>query len=138
MTPPPLRFLQIEDDLNNQEIAEYALQALGHVVVTEGTAAAGLARVHAQGEGYDVVLLDLQLPDLSGYEVARRFRAHPATRDWIIVAVTARASQADERMALQAGCDEVIRKPYKRRPFVDQLSACLRRRGRLGPDQALD
>ena len=103
--------LIVEDDPNSQ--------ALMRAVVEE--VLGGRVRVSADGEQAvedavaqppQVVLLDLMLPGLSGWEVARRLRHHPATRGLVIIAVSALARPQEREAALRAGCDAYLSKPF--------------------------
>ena len=105
------------------------------LVVDDNPASLKLVRLLLAGEGYEVhtasdgeaalavlrdvrprlVMLDIQLPRLDGLEVARRVKADPATRDTVVIAMTAYAGEADERRARAAGCDEFLTKPIDTR-----------------------
>ena len=83
----------------------------------------------ARGEGIAIVLLDIGLPDVDGYEVARRLKADPATRHLWLVAVTGYGTQEDRKRALAAGFDEHLAKPVE----PDELDALLQQAaGRAG------
>ena len=71
----------------------------------------------------DLVLLDLMLPALDGFQVARQLKGDPATRTIPIVAVSAMARPDDREAALAAGCDEFVRKPFE----LDDLEALIRK-----------
>jgi CheY-like chemotaxis protein len=122
----PVRLLQgrvlvVEDDRVNQRVIELLLHKLGLTCTIAGTGAAGVEA--ALREPWDLVFMDLQMPDFNGFEAARRIRAHPAGRDLPIVALTANA-QADDRVAsAAAGMNDFLTKPLHR----DDLLACLER-----------
>jgi two-component system cell cycle response regulator DivK len=117
------RILIVEDDALNRQLLHDLLQAHGYDVTAAGEAAAALALVRSKRP--DLILLDLQLPDLSGYEVARRLKREAATR-WIpVVAVTGFALEGDERKALASGCDGYVAKPIRLRPFLDTVAGFL-------------
>lgn len=101
--------LVVDDDLDNREgIAEY-LSACGFEVTQAGTGHEALAA--ARERVPSAVVLDLQLPGLDGYEVAKRLRNSPDTRDVRLVAFSACVYPQDHARALDAGCDEFIDKP---------------------------
>lgn len=117
------RILIVEDDPLNRRLLCDLLQAHGYTVIAadSGTAALALARERPP----DLILLELQLPDLSGYEVARRLKRDPATRPIPVIAVTGFALPDDERKALASGCDGYVAKPIRVRKFLRVLARFL-------------
>ena len=104
------RILIVEDNTLNLKLLNDLLEFRGYDIVatSQGTAALELAREHAP----DVILLDIQLPDIPGTEVAHRLKADPQTRTIPIIAVTAFAMSGDEAKILASGCDAYIAKPF--------------------------
>jgi PAS domain S-box-containing protein len=132
-----LRVLVAEDNLLNQEVANYVLQHAGAAVDFAGNGQLALSML-AEGERhYDAVLMDLQMPVMDGFEAAAAIRAMGQDR-LPILAMTANAMEDDRRRALQAGMDGYLAKPID----VDELVAALRRAtgrtGRAGADDELD
>jgi two-component system, cell cycle response regulator DivK len=80
---------------------------------------AALAKVAA--ERFDLILLDIQLPGIDGYEVARRIRADSANKDIPIIAVTSYALMGDEGKARAAGCNDYVSKPYRPRELLAKI-----------------
>lgn len=124
-----MRALVIEDNKNNVYLVRLLLEARGHEVLEAPDGPAGIAA--SRGEAPDVILLDIQLPGMDGYEVARRLReiAHLATVP--IVAVTSYAMDGDHARALLAGCDAYIEKPIDPDSFamrVEEIVATAPRR----------
>jgi two-component system cell cycle response regulator DivK len=116
--------LIVEDNDKNLKLVRDVLQAKGHRTLEAGTAEDGirLARDHAP----DLVLMDIQLPGMSGIEALHVLRADEATRRIPIVAVTASVMQQDRTLITAAGFDDYIPKPIELRPFlatVDRLLA---------------
>ena len=72
-----------------------------------------------------LILMDIQLPGIDGLEITRRLKADPATRDIIVVALSAYAMVGDREKALQAGCDEYVSKPIDRKKFLKVLERLL-------------
>ena len=68
-----------------------------------------------------LILMDIQLPGIDGLEITRRLKADPATRDIIVIALSAYAMVGDREKALQAGCDEYVSKPIERKKFLKLL-----------------
>jgi two-component system cell cycle response regulator DivK len=103
------RILIVEDNELNMKLLNDILEAHGYDILKtdRGEHAIELAR-HAHP---DLILLDIQLPDISGLEVSRRLKADQATKRVPIVAVTAFAMSGDERRARDSGCDAYVTKP---------------------------
>jgi len=103
--------LIVDDDLPNQDLMRTVVEDLlgGHATISaDGEAAVQLALEHPPA----VILLDLMLPGLSGWEVARRLRQHPDTRNIPIIAVSALARPQERESAFHAGCEAYVAKPY--------------------------
>ncbi|MDP3083464.1 MAG: response regulator [Rubrivivax sp.] len=123
--------LLIEDNENNRYLATYLLQARGWTVVHAVDGASGLALAAATPPA--LILLDIQLPEMDGYEVARRLKADAALAAVPIVAVTSYAMRNDRETALAAGCQGYIEKPIDPETFVDSVEAHLRPQHRRKP-----
>jgi two-component system cell cycle response regulator len=117
------RILVVEDNPANLELMAYLLRAFGHTVTTAGDGEKGLEL--ARRESPDVVVCDVQIPKMDGYEVAAQMKAHPALRPIPIVAVTALAMVGDRDRILAAGFDGYIPKPIAPETFVAQVEAFL-------------
>lgn len=115
-----LRVLVVEDTPLNLELITEILERAGHTVLAATTATAGLAL--AKAEVPDVVLMDVRLPDIDGYEAARQLRRDPALRGITVIALTAQAMRGDEEAALAAGCDAYISKPIDVRTIVADIA----------------
>lgn len=118
------RILVIEDNSANLELMNYLLSAGGHEVLTAQDGEEGLARV-ATPPLVDIVVCDVHMPRLDGYEVARRLKANAALRRIPLVAVTALAMVGDRDKVLAAGFDGYIAKPIDPREFAAQVRAFL-------------
>jgi CheY-like chemotaxis protein len=101
--------LYIEDNPDNVELVDRICEAMGHKMLVAINGNMGLALAEASLP--DLILLDINLPDLDGYEIARRLRAHPLTQATPIVAVTANALKGDNDRAIEAGCNDYVAKP---------------------------
>jgi two-component system, OmpR family, response regulator RegX3 len=120
-----VRVLIVEDDDAVAVPLEQGLVREGHVVVRVATGADALA-----ADEPDVVLLDLGLPDMDGYEVCRRMRARS---DVPIIVVTARGEEVDRVVGLELGADDYLVKPYGFRELVARIRAVTRRSERRVP-----
>ena len=118
-----MRVLVVEDNLINQQIARELLQGEGAVVTIAGDGREGVDRVLANPTGYDVVLMDMQMPVLDGLEATRLIRRKPELRALPIVAMTANAMSTDRKACLDAGMNDHIGKPFN----LPVLVALLRR-----------
>ncbi len=118
----PLAILLVEDNAVNRKVAALLLSKLGY---TPAMAENGLAAVQmVQGSGYDVVLMDIQMPDMDGLEATRRIRSDlpPERQPWI-VALTASAFEHTRRECIEAGMDDFLSKPV----MLDNLKSALER-----------
>ncbi|RPK83858.1 MULTISPECIES: response regulator transcription factor [Streptomyces] len=114
------RVLVVESDTADAELLMGRLRRHGHEVER---AESGLAALNAF-EGVDLVLLDLELPDLDGLEVCRRVRSAGSLP---VIAVTARGTELDRVLGLQAGADDYLVKPYGFRELMARMDAVMRR-----------
>jgi len=119
----PARILIIEDDSGSRELVRYLLEASGYEVLEAIDGDAGARLVLATSP--DLVICDLQMPVMNGYEVVRRLKGEPAWRRVPIIAVTAFSMAGDRETALAAGFDEHITKPIVPETFVAQVEAFL-------------
>ena len=114
-----LRVLVVEDNPVNLELITEVLMQEGYQVLTAQSAEAGL-RLAVAGRP-DLILMDMQLPGMTGYEVTHRLKANPATAAIPVIALTAYAMRGDELRAREAGCDAYLTKPLDLRAFRDTL-----------------
>lgn len=113
--------LIIEDNAANLELMTYILDAFGHRVRSASDGAAGIAA--ARSEPPDVIICDVQLPRVDGFEVARQLKGDQALCAIPLVAVTALAMVGDRDRILAAGFDGYIAKPIEPEQFVRQVEA---------------
>lgn len=123
MPPPRFNILIIEDNEQNRYLATFLLEKHGYRVTTECDGPGGIAR--AQAEHPDLILLDIQLPGMDGYAVARALRSIAALARTPIVAVTSYAMVGDREKSLAAGCNGYIEKPINPETFVAEVSRFL-------------
>lgn len=114
------RVLLVEDNEQNRYLVTFLMERNGCVVTHAGDGAAALAR--AREERFDVILLDIQLPGMDGYTVARALRNSGCQAAGVpIVAVTSYAMSGDREKALAAGCDGYIEKPIDVETFMSEV-----------------
>lgn len=115
--------LYIEDNPDNTTLVRRALEARGYKLLHAPTGLKGVAL--AEAEEIELILLDINLPDIDGYEVARRLRANAkrSLSSVPIIAVTANALKGDAQRALDAGCDVYMSKPINIRELWARVEA---------------
>jgi two-component system cell cycle response regulator DivK len=119
----PARILIIEDDPPSAELARYLLSTAGHTLLVTTNGGAGFRA--ALEESPDLILCDLQLPVLTGYEVARQLLSKPGWRRVPLIAVSAFSMPGDSDKAIAAGFDAYISKPITPESFVSEVEALL-------------
>lgn len=117
------KILIVEDNEQNLYLATYLLKSSGYTVCVARTGLEGLTT--ALAEQPDLILMDLQLPEMDGYEATRRLKSDPATRHIPVVAVTSYAMLDDRAKALAAGCAGHLEKPLAPETFVASVAAFL-------------
>ncbi len=121
------RILVVEDNRDNRELVVKVLARKGYEVAEAETAEEALAL--AAADPPDLILMDLNLAGMSGFEATRRLKADPRLRRVPVVAVTAYAMVGDRERALEAGCDGYIPKPVDVRRLPEQVSRFLEKKG---------
>ncbi len=118
------RILVVEDHEENRRIIRDLLTSAGLEMIEAHTGEDGLRL--AAAERPDLILMDIQLPGLDGYEATRRIKANPALRAIPIIAVTSYALSGDEVKAREAGCDDYVAKPFSPRALLAKVREHLR------------
>jgi DNA-binding response OmpR family regulator len=117
--------LIIEDEPDIRDLLAFHLEREGYAVTMSGNGAEGLRLARAAPP--DLILLDLMLPEVDGFEVCRRLRQDPATRAVPLVMLTARGDEVDRVLGLELGADDYVVKPFSPREVVARVRAVLRR-----------
>jgi len=120
--------LLVEDNEMNRNMLSRRLQRSGYSVVTAENGAQGLAL--ARSEAPALVLMDITLPDMDGWEVTRMLRADASTRHLPIIALTARVLISDRAKAFEVGCDDYDTKPVDFSRLIEKIENLL---GKAGP-----
>lgn len=105
------RILVVDDDPNSREIVQTFLEAQGYEVLTATDGEDALAKLHDGNPG--LVLLDVMMPGMDGWEVARTIKDHAQYADVRVVMMTARSDFADKQKGLQSGADDYLVKPIQ-------------------------
>ena len=119
------KILYIEDNLGNRMLARRILEAEGYSITEAPDGPTGLDL--AAQEQFDLILLDINLPEIDGYDLARRMRGMSNLNDVPILAVTANVMQGDKERTLEAGCDGFIPKPIDVDKLPEQIQTALDR-----------
>jgi two-component system, cell cycle response regulator DivK len=117
------RILVVEDTDDNRQIMRDLLTGAGYDLIEAVDGAEGVAA--AQRERPDLILMDIQLPVIDGYEATRRLKADPATTHIPIIAVTSYALSGDESKAFAAGCNAYVAKPFSPRQLLGKVREML-------------
>jgi two-component system cell cycle response regulator DivK len=113
------RILVVEDHEDNRQILRDLLGNAGYDMVEAETGEDGLTAAASQRP--DLILMDIQLPGIDGYETTRRLKADPALRAVPIIVVTSYALSGDDIKAREAGCDAYVTKPYSPRQLLAKI-----------------
>ena len=119
------RILLVEDEQDIQELLKFHLEHEGFAVIAAKTGEEALDAVSTQK--FNLILLDLMLPDINGSDVCRRLKANPETSEIPIIMLTAKDSEADIIAGLEMGAADYITKPFSPRVLVARIHAALRR-----------
>ena len=117
------RILVIEDQEDNRAILRDLLTSAGFSVLEAVNGAEGVTK--ARSELPDLILMDIQMPVMDGYEATRRIKADAATASIPIIAVTSYALSGDEVRAREAGCNGYVAKPFSPRQLLGQVRGFL-------------
>jgi two-component system cell cycle response regulator DivK len=125
------RILVVEDQEDNRRIVRDLLTSVGYEIIEAVTGDEGVEMAGAHTP--DLILMDIQLPGLDGYEAMRRIKADPALHQIPIIAVTSYALSGDDLKAQQAGCDAYVSKPFSPRVLLAKIREFV---PSAGPDTA--
>lgn len=117
------RVLLVEDNEMNRDMLSRRLERRGYEVLVAVDGAEALQRAHADAPA--LILMDMSLPVIDGWEATRRLKADPATRRIPVIALTAHAMSGDREKALGAGCDDFDTKPVDLPRLLDKMSHLL-------------
>ena len=117
------RILLVEDNEMNRDMLSRRLQRRGYEVLIALDGAEGVAE--AQTQAPDLILMDMSLPVLDGWEATQRLKAAPETRSIPVIALTAHAMSGDRDKAIEAGCDDFDTKPVEFNRLLTKIEALL-------------
>lgn len=113
------RILVVEDHEDNRRILRDLLTSVGYEMVEATTGQEGVAL--AKSHRPDLILMDIQLPEIDGYEATRQIKADPALHKIPIIAVTSYALSGDDVVAYKAGCSDYVTKPFSPRQLLVKI-----------------
>ena len=113
------RILVVEDNENNLYLIRFLLEKNGYEVIEAQTGEIGIEL--ASNEKPDLILMDIQLPDINGYEVTKKIREREKGSETPIIALTSYAMVGDKEKALKAGCTGYIEKPINPVTIISQI-----------------
>ena len=113
------RILVVEDQADNRRILRDLLTSVGYEILEAVTGDEGVTLATTQHP--DLILMDIQLPGMDGYEATRRIKADPALHHIPIIAVTSYALSGDDAQAFAAGCDSYVAKPFSPRALLAKV-----------------
>ena len=116
------KILIVDDDPDIRPLMRLTLAKLGHQPSLAATGTEGVKL--AESEPFDLMVLDLMMPDIDGYEVMRRLRSNPTTMSLPIIVLTARTQAADYDSAIESGADAYLPKPFDPMPCIAKLESC--------------
>jgi DNA-binding response OmpR family regulator len=119
------KVLLVEDDPDICELVRIILRSENFEVEFAHDGRSGLEKIHQNP--YDLIILDLMLPKVDGWEICRRLRQNPASRSTPIIMLTAKGEEKDKVYGLELGADDYITKPFRPREFLARVKALLRR-----------
>jgi CheY-like chemotaxis protein len=117
------KILLVEDNEMNRDMLSRRLERKGHSVSIALDGAEGLNK--ARSDAPDLILMDMSLPVIDGWEATRQLKADEATRRIPIIALTAHAMASDEQKARESGCDDFDTKPIELPRLLDKIDALL-------------
>jgi two-component system cell cycle response regulator DivK len=121
----PAKILLVEDNEMNRDMLSRRLLRNGYQVVLAVDGGEGLAM--ARAESPDLILMDMSLPVLDGWEATRQLKSEPKTREIPVIALTAHAMAGDRQKALSAGCDDFDTKPVELPRLLTKIEALLQK-----------
>jgi two-component system OmpR family response regulator len=127
-----MAILIVDDDPRLRDLVRLALERAGHATLTAADGRSAL--IHAAREAPEMIVLDVGLPDMDGFEICRRLRA---TSDVPILFLTARDDEIDRILGLELGADDYVTKPFSPRELAARVKAILKRSGPGGTARLL-
>ena len=119
MTGKPVTILYIEDNFENRVLIRRVLESEGYQMLEASSAATAFERLEKQTP--DLILMDINMPDMDGYTLTAKIKENPAFKNVPVIAVTANVMRGDKERSLEAGCDGYIQKPIDIDILTEQI-----------------
>ena len=117
------KILVVDDEIYIVHILDFSLGMEGYEVVTALDGEQALEK--ARSEKPDLIVLDIMMPKLDGYETCKRLKADPATKDMPVILLSAKGRNVDQKVGFEVGADDYITKPFSPRKLVERINAIL-------------
>lgn len=127
------KVLIIEDDPATQRLVDYSLRHAGYQVITASNGIEGIRKI--QNEKPNLLILDVMLPGMDGFEICHRLRSDPKTAKLRIIMFSAKAQDIDRNTGLEVGADEYLSKPADPQAIVEKVGSLLARKQQDGSSQ---
>jgi two-component system alkaline phosphatase synthesis response regulator PhoP len=117
------KILVVDDEIYIVHILDFSLGMEGYEVLTALDGEQALEK--ARAEKPDLIVLDIMMPKLDGYETCKRLKADPATKDVPVILLSAKGRNVDQKVGFEVGADDYITKPFSPRKLVERINAIL-------------
>ena len=117
------KILVVDDEIYIVHILDFSLGMEGYEVVTALDGEQALEK--ARAEKPDLIVLDIMMPKLDGYETCKRLKADPETKDIPVILLSAKGRNVDQKVGFEVGADDYITKPFSPRKLVERINAIL-------------
>jgi two-component system, OmpR family, alkaline phosphatase synthesis response regulator PhoP len=129
------KILVVDDEVYIVHILDFSLGMEGYEVVTALNGEEALAK--AAEHRPDLVVLDIMMPKMDGYETCRRLKAEELTRNIPVILLSAKGRNVDQKMGFEAGADDYITKPFSPRKLVERINVILNQQGEVPRQEAV-
>jgi DNA-binding response OmpR family regulator len=117
------KILVVDDEIYIVHILDFSLGMEGYQVITALDGEQGLEKAHS--ERPDLIVLDIMMPKLDGYETCKALKADPATKGIPVILLSAKGRNMDQKIGFEVGADDYITKPFSPRKLVERINAIL-------------
>jgi len=128
------KILVVDDEIYIVHILDFSLGMEGYEVITALDGEQAIEKAHA--EKPDLIVLDIMMPKLDGYETCKALKGDPTTRDIPVILLSAKGRNVDQKTGFEVGADDYITKPFSPRKLVERINAILGQSSRQDIEQA--
>jgi two-component system alkaline phosphatase synthesis response regulator PhoP len=119
------KVLVVDDEEYIQHILNFSFGAEGYDVVTAGDGEEGIKK--AKSEKPDIIVLDIMMPKMDGYEACKRLKTDPHTKNIPVILLTAKGREVDRKLGSQAGADDYVVKPFSPGRLIERVEGMMKR-----------